>query len=318
VSVVVGVRNGGDLLEPSLASVLEQSDVDFELLVVDDGSTDGTELTLEGWARREPRLRVLRQDAQGLTPALIRGCAASRGEAIARHDVGDLSLPGRLRRQLEVLDRHPGVGLVSCWTQVVGPEGQQLWVERGRSTPDRPRPLFEGGARAEHGGPTAHGSTMFRREAYERVDGYRAEFALGQDWDLWLRLGETTDFFCVGEPLYVHRLDDRSLSLRYRELQHAFGAASSQASRCRRAGESEVEALEQARDLSRRFAEVRARHDRRAAARASYYVGEGLRRAGYAEARCYLARALHSDPLHVRAWIRWLQSRALRRPTEKR
>jgi glycosyltransferase involved in cell wall biosynthesis len=98
ISVVTSVYNGERYLRESLESVLSQEGVDLELIVVDDGSEDSTPEILADSATRDPRLRVLTQENRGLTVALIRGCAEARGEFIARHDLDDLSLPGRLRR----------------------------------------------------------------------------------------------------------------------------------------------------------------------------------------------------------------------------
>src|SRR5882672_1702517 len=99
VSVVTSTYNGASYLENSLQSVLDQTGVQFELIVVDDGSTDGSAEILARLAGKDSRLRLLRQKNQGLTRALIRGCAEARGTYIARHDSDDLSLPGRLEKQ---------------------------------------------------------------------------------------------------------------------------------------------------------------------------------------------------------------------------
>jgi len=251
----------------------------------------------------------VRQEPAGLTAALVRGCAAARAPLVARQDAGDLSLPGRLRRQAEAFARHPGVVLCSCWTEMVAPGGEPLRIERGGCPPDAPLPMFGAVAGREWVGPTAHGAAMFRKQAYVEAGGYRAEFALGQDWDLWLRLGERGEFLMIGEALYRRRLDPDSLSLRHRELQHALGAASSEASRLRRAGASEKPALARARQLSARFAALPCGRRGHASAAGYYHVGEALRRAGHASAAGYLAEALRRDPLLARAWVRWLQTR---------
>src|SRR5947208_3071693 len=100
VSVVTAVYNGGRYLRPALASILEQDGVALELVVVDDGSTDDTAAILDELARRDERVRVLRQPNQGLTDALVRGCSEARGEFIARQDADDVSLPGRLAKEV--------------------------------------------------------------------------------------------------------------------------------------------------------------------------------------------------------------------------
>src|SRR5262245_3000266 len=94
VSVVMSVYNGADRLHETIESILSQDGVSLELIIVNDGSTDGSEIVLDKYARREQRLRILHQGNQGLTRALIAGCAAARGEYIARQDAGgDISLP---------------------------------------------------------------------------------------------------------------------------------------------------------------------------------------------------------------------------------
>src|SRR5438046_4713104 len=94
ISVVVGVYDGQRYLRESLSSVLDQAGVSLEVVVVDDGSTDASPVILEEFARRDNRVHVIRQENQGLTKALQRGCAAARGALIARQDADDLAWPG--------------------------------------------------------------------------------------------------------------------------------------------------------------------------------------------------------------------------------
>src|SRR5436853_2023556 len=103
ISVVMAVYNGGAELAPTLDSILGQSEADFELIAVDNGSFDDTPAVLRHYAARDGRLRVIRQENAGLTAALIRGCAAASAEVIARHDCGDRSHPERFARQLALL-----------------------------------------------------------------------------------------------------------------------------------------------------------------------------------------------------------------------
>ena len=99
ISVVMSVFNDARHIAATLDSVLSQEDADLEFIVIDDGSTDETGQILDGYAVRDPRLRVVHQENSGLTCSLIRGCALARGKYIARQDGGgDVSLPGRLRR----------------------------------------------------------------------------------------------------------------------------------------------------------------------------------------------------------------------------
>ena len=126
----MGVRNGGAALPPTLDSVLSQLGVALELIVVDDGSEDDTLNTLDRYAARDPRVRILRRPHAGLTRALIAGCDAARGDLIARQDVGDVSLPGRLDAQVRLLRGAPGAVMVSCATRFLGPRGEVLYEVR--------------------------------------------------------------------------------------------------------------------------------------------------------------------------------------------
>src|ERR1044072_7331855 len=114
ISIVVPARNSAGTLPVALKSIRLQTIADWELLAVNDGSTDETGLILESAARADARIRVLSQDAIGIAEALQRGCAAARGELIARMDADDSMAPERLERQLHFLEGHPNIGLVSC------------------------------------------------------------------------------------------------------------------------------------------------------------------------------------------------------------
>ena len=113
-----------------------QEDVEFELIVVNDGSNDASARLLDEFSAADTRVRVIHQDNRGLTRALIRGLRGLRGEnIIARQDCGDLSLPGRLRDELRAMESRSGAALVSCGTRFVGPRGEVLYevaVQRGR------------------------------------------------------------------------------------------------------------------------------------------------------------------------------------------
>ena len=118
VSVVMSVYNGANHLSETLDSVLSQEDCDFEFIVVNDGSTDGTTRVLDDYAKRDKRLRVIHQENTGLTRALIRGCSEACGKFIARQDSGDISLPGRLKMQMNVLGGDIQAAFVSCATAI--------------------------------------------------------------------------------------------------------------------------------------------------------------------------------------------------------
>ncbi len=188
-SVLLPVRNGVPRLEAALQSLASQTFTDFEVLAVDDGSTDATPEILARWADREPRIRVLRQEPRGIVGALERARSAARGRLLARMDADDEALPERLERQVELLDAHPEI--VACGTGVEhapregltdGALRYEAWIN-GLVTPEEiERDLF-----VEC--PLPHPTFLLRADAVAAVGGYRDE-GWPEDYDLLFRLRE--------------------------------------------------------------------------------------------------------------------------------
>ncbi|MFO1095506.1 MAG: hypothetical protein U0992_19710 [Planctomycetaceae bacterium] len=215
-----------------------------------------------------------------------------------------MSYPERLERQVDVLTANPGVGLISCAAQYVGPEGEPLEIV-SRPGGDGTRLLVEG-----HAGPPAHGTVMFGRSLYEQVGGYRAEFYFSQDNDLWLRMTEHARLEYLAECLYRCRRCAAGISGTRREAQWAFGALAFECRAARDRGESETPLLERAAAMT---ADIRrqqqlGRSDARPSCEMSYVIGTQLARNGDPRATKYLWTVLRQRPWHWRAWVRVLQS----------
>lgn len=187
VSILLPCYNAAATLEEALDSLAAQTFSDYELICVDDGSTDATPEILARRQSRDARLRLLLQPHQGIVTALQRGLADCRAPLVARMDADDYAHPERLAEQAAHLDRHPGTALVSCL--VAGfPEGQvrtgfQLyldWLNSLVSDAEIRREIFVES-------PLPHPSVMFRKAAVEQVGGY-LERGWPEDYDLWLRL----------------------------------------------------------------------------------------------------------------------------------
>lgn len=304
-SFVLPVYNAAPLLAETIDSILAQTDRDFELIVVDDGSTDTTPHLLATYAARDSRLRVITQPNAGITRALIAGCKAARGKYIARHDAGDVSDPRRLAIQRAMLDARDDLVFVACWTQIAGPEFEPLYVVRGTGRAREPIDVLD----VDHplcviDGPNHHGSAVFRRDAYERAGGYRPEFYYGQDWDLWYRLAAIGKFQMAEEVLYTGRITPGSISSSAKTGQEEIAIHTHDAVRARAHGESDAAYVERAS----RVRPARARLSRCTRARGLYFIGEALRRNRDKRCRRYLRDAALACPLMLRAWIRLLQS----------
>ncbi len=187
VSVLLPVRDAGPHLAACLDSLARQSMSDFEVVAVDDGSTDGSDQQLRRWAGDDPRRRLIRQGPQGLVAALNRGLAACRAPLVARMDGDDLCHPRRLELQLDLLARRPDIGVVSC--RVRHFPGHQ--VGKGfRLYEDWLNSLLEPRQIARERfveSPVAHPSVVVRKPLLLAAGGYR-DMGWPEDHDLWLRL----------------------------------------------------------------------------------------------------------------------------------
>ena len=182
VTVLLAVFNGGPLLRASLDSICAQTFADFELLVVDDGSTDETPAILHEY--KDARLRVLTNERNlGLTRSLNRGLAEARGEFIARQDADDFSAPSRLEKQGAFLRAQPDVQLLGTSAWRVDPEGR---VTGPNDVPASPAAIRWASVTDN---PFLHTSVMFRRAVVlDEFGGYDERFAICQDFELWNRL----------------------------------------------------------------------------------------------------------------------------------
>jgi glycosyltransferase involved in cell wall biosynthesis len=309
VSVVMSVYNGASDLAVTMDSILSQEGVEFEFIVVNDGSSDRSGAILNEYAQRDDRLHVIHQENTGLTRALIRGCSLASGEFIARQDAGDISLPSRLQSQAALLRNYQDCVLVSCWTDMVGPKGEFLYTLRGTGAASLPINILS--PRAEWGvidGPTSHPSTMFRATEYFQCGGYRSEFYYGQDWDLWYRLASLGTFCMLQKTLCLCRVTSGSVSSLWREEQRKFAQLSRNAMLVRERGIPDEPLLAEARQMRWKLDRRMTRQDK---AGANYFIGKCLLDNRNEAAYEYLISAIKQDPLHLRAWLSLARSALL-------
>ena len=179
--------NAAATIDEAVESILAQTRSDFELIAVDDGSTDDTRRRLETWSQRDGRVLVLARPHGGQVESLQAGLAACRAPLVARMDADDRSHPDRLAAQEEFLRTHPDVAVVACLVEGFPPgdvrQGFRLYLEwlNGLRTPEAiAREIFVES-------PLAHSSVVMRRAWLENVGGYQDQ-GWPEDYDLWLRL----------------------------------------------------------------------------------------------------------------------------------
>lgn len=207
VSILLPVFNGGVFLSAAIESLLAQTFVDFECLVLDDGSQDGSGDVAVGLASRDSRIRVIARENRGLVATLNELLGEARGALVARMDADDIALPERLGRQVEFMAAHPEVVCVGG--------GQILIDERGRpiapiEPPVEDRDIQESALRGH--GSICHPTAMMRTAVLRSLGGYRPEFYPAEDVDLWLRLGEQGLLANLPEPVIFYRIHPASIS----------------------------------------------------------------------------------------------------------
>ncbi len=204
VSVVLPIYNGGPYLEASIRCMLDQTFTDFEFIIVDDGSTDGSADVVMRFS--DPRIRFQRQTNQGLAATLNTAIGSARGKWIARQDQDDISVPERLAAQLSFLQRHPHIRLLGTWAKVVDSEGRTIGVHE--------HPTTHGSIRFDLliDNPFVHASTIFSKELWREVGGYDTDKRVFEDYDLWSRMVEHAEAANLPEHLVHYREVGTSIS----------------------------------------------------------------------------------------------------------
>ena len=289
ISVVMSVYNNVDSLPAALQSALSQEGVTLELIAINDGSTDASGKILDEAAAKDARVKVIHKPNEGLTKALAEGCALAVAPWIARQDADDVSLPGRLRAQLDRAQQSDAPVLVACGAMVQTPEGIDLF-------PSVPEGDLTQKILGRIESPCPHGAAFFSKQAYEAAGGYRPDFYYAQDLDLFTRLAKAGPVVAVPDVLYRYTFSPHSIST------HAAAAQNQFRTLIRRADAS---ALREAEALSRR---IRSGAVRKTDAFAGFYfIGCCLRTKNPRVAADYLDRALALRPWSVRALIRRVQ-----------
>jgi glycosyltransferase involved in cell wall biosynthesis len=218
VSIVLPCFNAARVLSAALDSLVGQTYRQFEILTLDDGSTDATAQVLASYAARDARIRVIRSPKNmGLIATLNRGVAEARGEFIGRMDADDVSAPGRIERQVTALMDSPEIGLVGTGIELVG-------AEDGRSLRPRPvRCLTPEGARftALLATPVAH-VTIVARASVMRAHPYglSPDSVHTEDYEMFTRMLDAgVAFLNLDEPLMTVRVDPQGVSLRHEQIQ---------------------------------------------------------------------------------------------------
>lgn len=231
VSILVPVYNVEPYLRKAVDSILAQTFADFELILINDGSTDRSGEIIEEYRRRDARIVALHKENEGVARTLNRGLAMAQGEFIRRFDSDDTCLPASLERQVCFLEDHPEVMVVGAQMAFQTNRGKiahNVRVPHNRYFAGQtyrvvsPEDFYERS-------PIVHGTALMRRSVLDDVGVYRPEFLTSEDNDLWLRICEIYPVAVLNDCSYFLRLHSTSATQKhaasrrfYRELALSF------------------------------------------------------------------------------------------------
>lgn len=252
ISVAMSVYNNAPYLGEAIRSIRGQSFTDFEFLIVDDGSTDGSGAILDDAAAQDPRIRVIHQNNRGLIASLNRLAEEARAPWIARMDGDDISRPDRFALQLAFLETHPGYTVLGGNNVLIGPDGRR--IEQGGAKPTTDEQMT---ANLEFGPLISHPAAFIHRETLLRIGGYRAAYRHCEDYDLWLRMAEAGKLANLPDILVEYRVYPEQISSRH-TVEQTRNAAVAWLAHCERiAGRPDptgnLAALPPIRELDRLF-----------------------------------------------------------------
>jgi len=224
VSVVIPVRNGRDYIYEALDSILGQSFKDFEIIVVDDGSSDFDYDTLLNY---DSRIRVVHLDGKGVSHARNTGMCLARGDFFAFLDADDIWFPGKLAAQIRYFDAHPNVGVMygkfTKWLPDKDgkfPPAETLGADCEKiETPEADRSGWVY-TRLLMGMLVGMNTAVIRKSVYLQVGGFNEDMRIGEDYDFWLRASRVTEMHSLDCVVALYRIHPASAMHQINSANH--------------------------------------------------------------------------------------------------
>ncbi len=214
VSVVINAYNGDAWIDECIMSILAQTMTEFELIIVNDGSTDGTWEKIHSY--KDPRIRAVSQENRGIAPSANRGVGLARAAYVARIDQDDVMMPTRLAKQFAFLEANPDIALVCTYAQLIYVDKLSEDLYRAPISPRalRLRLVFEC--------PIVQPSVMFRTDVVRALGGYNESklFYPADDFELWSRIARQHNLTTIPEALTRYRIRPESPSHSMRSVKH--------------------------------------------------------------------------------------------------
>ena len=313
VSVVMSAYCDAQGLLSTVESVFQQcheasnADLLLELIIVDDGAEQAVKDALLELQNQHAEIVVINQENAGLTKALIAACAVAKHDYIARIDVGDRMLHKRLRKQIDYLDEHADVVVVATWANNVSVEGYPLYQVKHTNEEIKAslQPLKLSSELAKNFVSPPHFTTMFRKQVYQLVEGYRPEFYFTQDFDLWLRMSEHGTIRVINDALTESMFSANSLSGANNQAQQDLSQLAWESAVLRRQGKSDLDVLSKAALIRPKLSAITTSAKQ---SKSLYFIAKCLLNQRHFGAKTYFCRALKKRPFFMRAWFGLVQS----------
>ncbi len=215
VSIIIPTYNRAHYVGDAIESTLAQTYPNKEILVIDDGSTDGTRGLVEKYL---PRVQYHHQPNKGASAARNLGIRLSRGDFVAFLDSDDRWLPEKISMQVELLEKHPAVGMVGCGEHCIDARGERFWTGYARPKLDVESLMIR---------CTAFGGAsrpLIRRECFDKAGLFDETLFFNEDWDMWLRIAKHYEIRNVPQPLMEWRAHDtprprRAMEFRFEQTR---------------------------------------------------------------------------------------------------
>ena len=214
----MAVYNGEAFVHRAIESILNQTFSDFELIIINDGSTDKTNKILQSYKQKDKRIRILNQSNTGLTIALNNGIQVAKGSYIARLDADDVALPYRFDLQHSRMDQNKDIVLCGSNCINVSTNGTRTkWGYEGEASLNKS--IF-------YKTPFAHSTALIRKNALDNVGVYNYKYKTSQDAELWMRLAKYGRIIMIKDPLVERYIFNHSISRtqRWRQFYDALKA----------------------------------------------------------------------------------------------
>ncbi len=205
VSVILPVRNCENFLADAIRSILKQSLPDFELIIIDDGSKD-TSLQIVKRFRDKRIILLTNNTPMGVARSLNRGIRIAKGDYIARMDADDIAMPDRLYIQYEYFKKHPEVGVVGSWVQLINADGKSIGYKNLPATNQDIKRLLP------FVNPFIHPSVMIRNCLFKQFGTYSLDCEGAEDYELWFKVARNTQFTNLQQVLLQYRMHRNSVS----------------------------------------------------------------------------------------------------------